>query len=520
MVDAPANVTGGYYPIRYDGRLSGLTQDFSQKELADSLMGGMFGKAQTRNGHVEARTSTTKQPILLDLAVGHQHVEQVLYDLEIGEAVAGSWKILHDQRIRSAFINSGKQSDWDALEIWQQDVASGDRASAGGVQSMMRALRSGFTFSRLAFNVSTALIQPSGLVQSAVVIGKAAVAKGTIAYMQNPARWVREVTRVSAMMRERKLTFERDINNAVGDLALSQDGTSWVSKSASWVSPVLSKATVGTSMRWQKFQRDILIPASFTMMQSVQFYTVDMPTWVSAYQKELGASKDESKARAYADTITKRAQGSGLISDRGMLERGTLNRNSRQQELPKLLTALGSYMFAKGNVAYEQVMKTDFKDPAQVMSLAVDIALLFTLEAVLYSAAKGGLPGEDDDEPADWAAWLAKQTLFSGMSTLPGFRELSGAMQGYGGGGVFGSSIEVIARPFIQAGQGEADKSAVKAFVDAAGITLHLPSAQIKSVIEGIFEADMSMRQEPLIGTAILGAGGKGRNLADILFGD
>jgi len=518
MVNAPSGITGGYYPIRYDGRLSGLTQDFSQKEMADSLMGGMFGKAQTRNGHTEARVSTTKQPILLDLAVGHQHVEQVLYDLEIGEAVAGSWKVLHDGRIRSAFINAGKQSDWDALEIWQQDVASGDRAAAGGVQSMMRMLRTGFTFSRLAFNLSTALIQPSGLVQSAVVIGKEAVAKGTISYMQNPARWVREVTAVSSLMRERKLTFERDINNAVGDLALSQDGTSWVSKSAKWVSPVLGNAVVGTSMRWQKFQRDVLMPASFWMMQSVQFYAVDMPTWVSAYQKELAASGDETKARTYADTITKRAQGSGLISDRGMLERGTLNRNSRQQELPKLLTALGSYMFAKGNVAYEQAMKTDFKNPVQVMSFAVDIALLFTLEAVLYAAVKGGLPG-DDEEPADWAAWLAKQTLFSAMSTLPGFRELSGAMQGYGGGGVLGSSIEVMARPFIQAGQGDYDKAAVKAFTDAAGITLHLPSAQIKNMIEGFFEADMSVKASPDFGGMAMG-GGKGRTLADMLFGD
>ena len=319
-------------------------------------------------------------------------------------------------------------------------------------------------------------------------------------------------------MRERKLTFERDINNAVGDLALSQDGTSWVSKSANWVSPVLGNAVVGTSMRWQKFQRDVLMPASFWMMQSVQFYVVDMPTWVSAYQKELAASGDETKARTYADTITKRAQGSGLISDRGMLERGTLNRNSRQQELPKLLTALGSYMFAKGNVAYEQAMKTDFKNPVQVMSFAVDIALLFTLEAVLYAAVKGGLPG-DDEEPADWAAWLAKQTLFSAMSTLPGFRELSGAMQGYGGGGVLGSSIEVMARPFIQAGQGDYDKAAVKAFTDAGGITLHLPSAQIKNMIEGFFEADMSVKASPDFGGMAMG-GGKGRTLADMLFGD
>lgn len=518
MVNAPSFVTGGYYPIKYDSRLSGLTQDFNQKELAESLMGGMFGKAQTKNGHVEARKTTSRQPVLLDLSVGHQHVEQVLYDLEIGEAVTNSWKVLHDPRVRSAFINTGKQSDFDALEIWQQDVASGDRAMAGGLQSFARHIRTGFTFSRLAFNVSTALIQPSGLIQSAVVIGKKEVAKGTLEYLRNPAKWVADVTASSAMMRERKLTFDRDINNAVGDLALSHDGTSWVSEKANWISPVLGKATIGASIKWEKFQREIIMPASFYMMQAVQFYVVDMPTWVSAYQKELAASQDEAKAIIHADAMTKRAQGSGLISDRGMLERGTLNRNARQQELPKLLTALGSYMFAKGNIAYEQYTKTDFKNPAQVMSFAVDIVMLFTLESLAYAAVKGGLPGEDEDEPEDWAKWIAKQTLFSAMSTVPGFRELSGAMQGYGGGGVLGASIEVIARPFIQAAQGDADKPAVKAFVDAAGVLLHLPSSQAKNVIDGIFDADMSLRNDPDPKTAIIG--GHGRSLADILFGE
>lgn len=519
MVNAPGNVAGGYYPIKYDTRLSGLTADFNQKDIADAMMGGSFGKAQTRNGHTKARAQTSRQAVALDLAVGHMHVEQVLYDLEIGEPVANSWKVLHDNRLREAFTNAGKQADFEALEVWQQDVASGDRASAGGVQSALRALRTGFTISRLAFNLSTALIQPSGLVQSAVVIGKGAVAKGTIAYMQNPARWVREVTAVSSLMRERKTTFERDIHNALGDLALSHDGTSWVSKKANWISPVLGQAVAGSAIRWQQFQRNVILPLSFWMMQSTQFYVVDMPTWVSAYQKELGASKNEQKARDYADMITKRAQGSGLISDRGALERGTLNRNSRQQEFPKLLTALGSYMFAKGNIAYERTMATNFKDPVQVMSLAADYALLFTLEATLYAAVKGGLPGEDDDEPEDWAAWLAKQTMFSAMSTVPLFREFAGTLQGYGGGGVIGSAIETLSRPFVQAGQGEYDKSAVKAFMDAGGVLLHLPSAQTKMVVDGLFEQDMSLRSDPDIGTAVLGSG-RGRTLADVMFGD
>lgn len=492
---APGFVKGGYYPIKYDARLSGLTDDFQMKDLGESLMGGRFGKAQTRNGHTKERGKSSRQPVQLDLGVAHAHVEQVLYDLEIGEPVTASWRILQDSRVRAAFIESGKQSDFDALELWLQDVASGERIAAGGFWSLMRHVRTGFTVSRLALNVSTALIQPTGLVQSMVVVGKGAVARGTVDYMSNIGKWVTDVNAASPMMRERQTTFERDIFNVVGDL---EGG------------PVTG--------RWSKFQRDVVLPLSFVMMQKVQFYAVDMPTWVSAYQKEVKASGDEAKARLYADTMVKRAQGSGLMSDRGMFERGTLGKGLRQHEAPKMLTALGSYMFAKGNVAYEQFSKTDFKSPAQVMSLAVDVALLFTLEAVLYSAVKGYLPDEDDEEGA--AKWAIKETAFSAMSTLPFMREVSGAMQGFNGGGIFGSTVEALVKPMIQAEQGEADKAFVKSVLDAGGIMLHLPASQTKSVVDAFFDTDMSLRDDPNPLQALGLGGGRGRSLADIMFGE
>ena len=255
-------------------------------------------------------------------------------------------------------------------------------------------------------------------------------------------------------------------------------------------------------------------------MQKVQFYAVDMPTWVSAYQKEIKASGNEIKAREYADLMVKRAQGSGLMSDRGMLERGTLNAQSRQQEFPRMLTALGSYMFAKGNVFYEKASQTDFKNPVEVMKLAADVALLFTLEAVLYSAVKGYLPGEDEDEPIQVASWLGAETLYSMASTLPLARELSGAVQGFNGGGIFGSAVEVIAKPMIQASQGDVDKALVKSLVDAGGVMLHLPASQSKAVIDTMFEDDMSLSNDISPMRALGLGGGKGRSIADIMFAD
>lgn len=476
MVAAPG-IKGGYYPIRYDTRFVGRVGDAEMKDLAQSLMGGRFGKAQTKNGHTKERARSVNQPLLLDLSVAHQHVQQVLYDVELGEAVASSWRILQDQRIKDRFYRSGMRADHDAMEIWLQDVAVGDQVHADGIQRVAKHLRTGFVISRLAMNISSALIQPSGLAQSAVVIGKKAMARGVLDYLKNPGRWSADALSASPMMRERQTTFERDIFQVTGDL---EGG------------PVTG--------RWKKFQRDVIIPLSFLMMQKVQFYAVDMPTWVGAYQKEIGASGNEAKAREYADLMVRRAQGSGITADRGMLERGSMSRNIRQSEWPRLLTALGSYMFAKGNVAYERTLKTNFRDPAQIMGWAGDMALLFSFEALLYAAVKGF--GPDDDE--DFATWMAKETLYGMMSTQPGLREVSGGMQGFGTGGILGSIIEkAVTKPMGQAAQGEIDRSLVTSMIDAAGIWFHLPSAQTNAIIRGFFDENMAPDERPNVLRAV-----------------
>ena len=150
-------------------------------------------------------------------------------------------------------------------------------------------------------------------------------------------------------------------------------------------------------------------------------------------------------------------------------------------------------MFAKGNVAYERTMKTNFKNPVDAMMWAVDTALLFTFEAVLYNTVKGYLPEDDEDE----TTWLLKETAFSMMSTLPGLREVSGAMQGFGGGGILGSIIEkAFARPVEQISQGEADRAAVRAVIDMAGIWLHLPSSQTNAVIDAVFDDTIGVKRD------------------------
>lgn len=117
---------GGYYPLKYDSRLSSAARDDELQEVSRTLAAGRFAKAQTRNGHLKERGKSSGRAVELDISVLHRHINQVIYDLELSEPTANAWRVLQDKRIRDAFRNAGKNADFDALEAWLLDVAQGE----------------------------------------------------------------------------------------------------------------------------------------------------------------------------------------------------------------------------------------------------------------------------------------------------------------------------------------------------------------------------------------------------------
>lgn len=471
---AGVDLRGGYYPLKYDARLSSMARDDATQDIAKSLQAGRFGKAQTRNGHLKERATSSGRPVELDISVLHRHVQQVVYDIELSEPVSNSWRIMQDSRIRDAFVNSGKQADFDALEIWLKDVAEGELVASDVAGQMTRRFKSNFTAAKLAFNLSTVAVQITGLAQSMVVTGKRDFLRGVQASLRPGV--AEEVAAKSRFMRDRQTTFNKDIFDLYNDPRLG---------------PVAS--------RWTEIRNDWIAPAGFFLMTKVQFYSVDMPTWLAGYQQGLGKfGNDEAKAIAYADDVVKRAQASGIFSDRSAVERGSASMRARQNEFLRLFTTLGSYMFAKFNVAYErtgrarQVIEREgvsLRSAQEAVSWTIDVAFLFTLEAVMYAAIKGRLPDEEDDEDNDgmadeWAGFLAKESALSLMSTIPFVRDIGSVLTGFGGGGAYGAITEELARPLIQMGQGEADLPFVKSVINATGLFTGLPAGQINRAVD------------------------------------
>jgi hypothetical protein len=473
VVIAGKTLKGGYYPLKYDPRLSSLARDDEVQEIANTLQAGRFGKAQTRNGHTKERGQSSGRDVQLDMSVLHRHVNQVIYDLELSEPVSNAWRIIQSGKIRSAFSEAGRQADFDALEIWLKDVAEGELRSADLVGRTARMMKSNFTAAKLAFNLSTVAMQITGLSQTMVVVGKKDFANGIVKAFRPGVP--DEIAAKSPFMATRQTTFNKDIYDFYTD-----------PKSG----PVAT--------RWGEMKQEIIGPLSFWLMTKVQWHLVDVPTWVAGYQQGLRKfGNDEAKAIAHADSIVKRAQASGLFADRSAIERGSVTRTARQNDVVRLFTTLGSYMFAKFNVAYERTGKARrvFQDEGmnarslqEALSWTLDMAFLFTVEAVIAAAIKGRLPDDDDEDDEGWLAFLAKETAFSVMGTIPGVRDVSGPLQGFDGGGAYGGITKEIAAPFSELGKsiekGEVRRQFVKSVISATGLATGIPATQINRAVD------------------------------------
>lgn len=486
---AGKTLKGGYYPLKYDPRLSSLARDDAANDIAQALQAGRFGKAQTRQGHLKERAKSSGRDVELDMSVLHRHVNQVIYDLELSEAVANSWRILQNGEIRSAFMEAGKQADFDALEIWLKDVAEGELKSADLVGRAARTLKSNFTAAKLAFNIGTVAVQVTGLSQSMVVVGKRDMTIGIMQAAKNPISAARDIALKSPFMASRQTTFNKDIYDFYSDPKTG---------------PVAS--------RWGEIKAEIIGPMSFWLMTKVQFYLADVPTWLAGYRQGLRQfGNDETKAIAHADAVVKRAQASGLFADRSAVERGSVSRTARQNDVVRLFTALGSYMFAKFNVAYERTAKAkrligqeglSTRSAQEALSWTLDMSFLFTLEAVIGAALRGQLPDDEDDDDDGWAAFLAKETAFSVMATIPGVRDVAGPLQGFDGGGSYGAITKEVATPFLEgaksAKDGEVRRQFVKSVINATGLATGLPATQINRAVDAAWREAEGKDVSPL----------------------
>lgn len=451
---------GGYFPLKYDGDLSIKT---SQDEVANAfknMTAGRTAKAYTPEGHKIERVGSGGRPVKLSFGVVTSHLNEVVRDIVMTDPVNQAWRFLHDRDVQSAFEKSNLKELFTALEIWMQDTAEGEVVDSSYTTAAARWLRTGFTANVMLFNLSNSLLNLAGT-HPLVVLGKRWAFRG---YRDSfdPSNW-NQMYELSTFMREARIdTFNKDLTLVQGQMA----------GKGGW--------------------RQAMTTAGFWLQNKLQMY-MDAVTWMGAYQKGMSMDLVGADLVTYADQRVVEAAGSGVFADRSSLERGTLSRQTRQNELVRGLTTLAGYMIRKMAIARRRTAETSFKDIGQAMNWAVDMALLFTVEGLMFALVKGNIPDdEDEDQAVEWTKTAAWETAASIGGGLPPFgRPIVAGIQGFGGGS---SSIDIFAEQFgnavTQAKQGDADVTALKSVVALVGTATKTPGIATNRVIDWLDRAD------------------------------
>jgi GNAT superfamily N-acetyltransferase len=450
---------GGYFPLKYDGDLSIKTSQDDVANAFKNMTAGRTAKAYTPEGHKIERVGSGGRPVKLDFSVVTSHTNEVIRDIIMTDPVNQAWRFLHDKEVQGSFERSNLKELFTALEIWLQDTAEGEKVDSGYMTASARWLRTGFTANVMLFNLSNSMLNLAGT-HPLVVLGKKWAMVG---YREafRPASWD-QMYELSNFMREAR------VESYNKDFALVQD-----------------------QMKGKGGWRAAMTEAGFYLHNKTQIF-IDGLTWMGAYHKGMSIDLAGQELITYADQRVVEASGSGVFADRSAMERGTLSRQTRQNELVRGLTMLAGYMIRKIAIARRRTAETSFKDIGQAINWAVDMALLFTVEGLMFAAVKGNIPDdEDDDKATGWlktAAWESAAGLGSG---LPPFgRPLVAAVQGFGGGS---SGIDIFAEQFgnavQQAKQGDADVTALKALVSLVGTATKTPGIATNRAIDWLDRA-------------------------------
>lgn len=445
---------GGYYPIKADPLRSSRAEADVASEVQRQIERGLYTRATTRRGHLKARTESTGRPLRYDLGVVTEHVAQVVHDLAWHE-----WLVDANRLMRAAPIDGAVRDHYgpEVLRMMRdtlKDIAVGEVGAVSGGERILAHLRTGATIAGLGWRVTTSLLQPLGLTQSIVRIGSKWVAKGAAHWIGDTVRFENSAKKIyekSAFMRLRGKTMQREINE------------------------IRNKVTGD----------DSLIEASyFYLIQKMQL-VADIPTWWGAYEKAMhDENMTEDRAIALADQAVIDAQGAGQVKDLSAIQRGG--------QFQKLWTNFYSFFNTTFNLTREAVGRTNFRSPGSVALLAVDMALLYSIPALLGTVMKAALSGDWEDEDKLVRKLIADQINYL-LGTVLVLREAGGVagavIDPQGGMNYTGPAgvrfFAELAKLGKQVGQGEADEAFWKALNSTFGILFHYPAGQINSTASG-----------------------------------
>lgn len=447
-------VSGGYYPVKFDPRGSNRAAKYADANDVRQEMQGAYQSATTRRSFTKSRAQgDVHMPLRIDLAALYEGFNDVIHDLAWHEWLIETKRVLDGVNGRDSGLRQAIKERYGYLvakqfEDWRKDIATGGRDSA---DSWVNRMAANVGVATMGFSVTSAFVQLTGIGYVIPRVGIAPVMTAVGKFISDPVGLHRAITKKSEAMRLRGLTQNREIAQVRNRLE--------------------------SGKHWFKDHAYVMM----TIMQNI----VDSIAWQAAYERYTREGNSEDKAIAMADQVVIDTQSSGNVSDLSAIERS---------QGARLFTVFYSWMNAALNMGVVEAMGENDRAKAAARLLFMG-AVMPVLESLFREALQAHDSDDDDDE--DWTKqWLRKPlgaVVEYHLGLFLGLREVSSAAKSliagepsFGYNGPAGTRMIANAANAMQAATDPLSWRGLKVLVDIAGTWPGAPSTQINRTIKGV----------------------------------
>ena len=465
-------LTGGYIPMMYDPSKSQAGERIENQSALDAMKSQEF-QASVFSGMSKDRSPGFSQPLIFDITRIPQEMRRSAHFITHYDAIRHAMKLVNDQRFQNLVEDKFGADYYDMLKAWVGQIAVGHRESSGKfalLDDLSDWARGNATVAIMGASATTILTQPLGLFTSVDnlargVDGKVMPGRGAFRMIQGVTQMITSPSTVKAAfetskeLRFRKENSDREVRNSLKGLEGAKG------KKA---------ATQRFLLQW--------IPA-------MQFYAVDIPTYIAAYNVGVKGGLDPEATRAFADRAMGKSQGGGSPKDMAVL----LATRGASGALTMFMTFFSTLFGIQRRLGREKAWTPDFayKLVAGFITVYVVpqmIEALFRLE---------GPDPDDDDDEFSYAKFIAQKVAMFAAGSVPVGRSLASGI---------GSPWGFSPTPLIRAGddaiktinigakmlQGDEDvdgveftSAMVRTVISALGFaTGRIPSTQINRAVK------------------------------------
>ncbi len=313
-------VSGGYYPIVYDPKISTRTTDMELDDIVKSQLSGNAAMS-IGMGSTKKRVKVVKgQVVMKSLNIWPQAVNEAIHHICMREAVTDVYKLLNRKEMEAVIVQDYGIETYQMLKQWARDCWKTDIAKTDKISRMLETLRKNTSYSVMAYRASTAVLNALNIFPMMREIGFANTwqALKDVYITGNYKKSRQFVMEHSPFMAERINTLDKDFQ---------QHMTFDVDKNASILS--VKSNGVGNKVQYIGGIKDGINRFAYLAIAETDLM-LSMPLWKWKYQESLQRQIEEGKtdelvmrdqATFEADRAVRNVLGSGMTKDQAQVQR-------------------------------------------------------------------------------------------------------------------------------------------------------------------------------------------------------